>query len=534
MTAIAPGKLLGRQQPRVFRIPSSATDSLVEDALTLWELTGRELDPWQETTCEALFAVDALGNWAASEVGLLVSRQQGKGEVLQVYDLAHLFLWPKPNGERKIIVHTAHEFATVDMHYLKLKDRFLGSPWMRRQLKGGGVRHARGISGISTGMGRRVFELENGNLLILQSRTGGAGIGFTADVLVIDEAQHSPSETMEALLFTQDGVANTQVFYTGTVPTETQDGAHFEAVRDRGRHGGYPRTAWVEFSPDGSDDPDTAATIRMDDRDVWAQSSPALGRRTTEADIADKYEAFKDTNPDAFIKQRLSIWPNKRPEVERAANDLDLRKWNNNVVDLRVGDGLALAVSLGRGGGYSSICAAWRAPDDRILVEHLDTRAKTLWVPARLQELSRQHKSSLIVLDERNAAPIMTDLEKAGIKPFKMNTGEVGAAFELFIESVNAGDVIHPDQNELTLSLKHAVPRTMGRGLSTWEQGTSTEPVTLTQAATLAVWGLKKDEARPKAHKHVPITPGVLGGDLDAADGYTLTTSTSALDFLRR
>ena len=73
----------------------------------------------------------------------------------------------------------------------------------------------------------------------------------------------------------------------------------------------------------------------------------------------------------------------------------------------------------------------------------------------------------------------------------------------------------------------------MGRGLSTWEQGTSTEPVTLTQAVTLALWGLKKDEARPKANSHVPITPGVLGGDTDATDGYTLTTSTSALDFLR-
>lgn len=534
MTAIAPGRLMGRQEPRVLTVPRSAVDSRVEDALTLWELTGRELDPWQEDSCEPLFAVDALGNWAATEAGILVSRQQGKGEILQVYDLAHLYLWPKPNGEPKIIVHTAHEFATVDMHYKKLKARILSSPWMRRQLKGGGVQTARGFAGISTGMGRRIFELENGDLLILQSRTGGAGIGFTADVLVIDEAQHSPAETMEALLFTQDGVANTQVLYTGTVPTETQDGAHFEALRDRGRHGGYPRTVWVEFSPDGSDDPDTAAAIRIDDPEVWAQSSPALGRRTTLADIQDKYEAFKDTNPDAFIKQRLSIWPNPRPEVERAANDLDLRAWNNNTTDLRAGAGLVLAVALGRGGGYSSIGAAWRAPDGRILVEHMDTRAKTLWVPARLKELAGQHKSSLIVVDERNAAPIMTDLEKNGLKPFKMNTGEVGAAYELFIESVNAGDVIHPDQNELTLSLKHAVPRTMGRGLSTWEQGTSTEPVTLTQAVTLALWGLKKDEARPKAHSHVPITPGVLGGDTDSSDGYTLTTTTSALDFLRR
>lgn len=525
---------MGRQTPRVMNMPTTAVDTLIEDALTLWELTGRQLDPWQETSCEPLFAVDALGNWAASEVGLLVSRQQGKGEVLQVYDLAHLYLWPKPNGEPKIIVHTAHEFATVDMHYRKLKARITGSPWMRRQLKGGGVKTTKGFTGISTGMGRRIFELENGNLLILQSRTGGAGIGFTADIIVIDEAQHSPAETMEALLFTQDGVANTQVFYTGTVPTITQDGAHFEALRDRGRRGGYPRTAWTEFTPDGSDDPDTAAAIRMDDREVWAQSSPALGRRTTEADIQSKYDAFKNTNPDAFIKQRLSIWPNPRPEVERAANELDLRTWNNNTTDLRLGAGAVLAVALGRGGGYSSIGGAWRAPDGRILVEHLATAARTLWVPAKLDELRKTLKASLIILDERNAAPLLTDLDKKGLKPFKMNTGEVGGAHELFVESVNAGLVIHPPQDELTLSLKHAVPRSMGRGLNTWEQGTSTEPVTLTQAVTFALWGLKKHEAR-RTSTHVPVAPAVLGDSTrDTNDDYTLTGSMSSLDFLRR
>ena len=84
--------VLGRQEPRVLTLPPSAVDSRVEDALALWDLTGRSLDPWQEIVCEALFAVDENGEWAASESGLLVSRQQGKGEVLQVFDLAPVFV----------------------------------------------------------------------------------------------------------------------------------------------------------------------------------------------------------------------------------------------------------------------------------------------------------------------------------------------------------------------------------------------------------------------------------------------------------
>lgn len=500
--------LRGRQEPRVLTLPASASGSLVDDALALWDLTGRSLDPWQELTCEGIFAVTDDGSWAGSEAGVLVSRQQGKGEVLQVYDLAHLFLWPKA-GEPKVILHTAHEFATVDAHYRKLKRRILTTPWLRRQLKGAGVESARGVAGISTGMGKRIFELANGNMLVLQTRTGSAGVGLTVDVLVVDEAQESPAETMDALLFTQDAVTNSQVLYCGTVPTETQDGAHFETVRDRGRAGTFPRTVWVEFSPDGSDDPEVASTIRSDDREVWAQSSPALGYRTTEADIEDKLESIGRTNPESFRRQRLSIWPNRRPEVAEALNDADLAKWSAGACGMRVGVGATLSVSLGRGGGYSSLGAAWRMDDGRILVQHMATQAGTLWVADRLKELRDDLRASAVVLDERNCMPILTDLEKRRIPVRRMTTMEVGGARELFVELVNAGLVAHPEQDELTTSLKHATTRPMGASrLLTWEQSNPLEPVTQVQAVTLALWGLKRREAQPQSA--APIVPAFL------------------------
>lgn len=512
-----PVKLLGRQAPRLLTVPASAVGSKVDEALALWSLTGRTLDPWQETTLEALLSCDAEGQWAASEAGLVVSRQQGKGEVLQAYDLAHLFLWPKPDGEPKTILHTAHEFATADAHYDKIKRRIMGTPWMRRQLKGGGVETARGVSGINTGMGRRVFELKNGNKLVIGTRTGSAGVGLTVDVLVVDEAQEAPAETMEAVLFTQDGVANTQVLYTGTVPMEHQSGDHFEGVRDRGRAGTYPRTVWVEFSPDGSDDPDLAAAIKMDDREVWAQSSPALGRRTTEADVEDKYNTFvvgSNPNPDAFIKQRLSIWPNRRPDVEQSPNDIDLRLWLSETatVEDRVTVGAVLSVVLGRGGGYSSIGGGMRVADGRILVQHMDTRAGTLWVPSALKEMRKLYRSPLIVLDERNCAPILSDLERARLPFLKMNTNEVGAAQSLFVELVNGGQVVHPDQDEVTISIRNATTRRMGlSGLATWDQSNPLEPVTPLQAITFALWAVKKREARPGSTSSQ--VPAFLGDD---------------------
>ena len=48
-------------------------------------------DPWQAAALDSIMSVDEVGRWAATEFGLLVSRQQGKGNVLLDYGLAHLF-----------------------------------------------------------------------------------------------------------------------------------------------------------------------------------------------------------------------------------------------------------------------------------------------------------------------------------------------------------------------------------------------------------------------------------------------------------
>lgn len=69
------------------------------------DAAGYDLDDWQ-----SWFLTQALGTlpdatWAATDVGLVVSRQNGKGTVLEVRELGGLFVL----GE-ELIIHTAHEF----------------------------------------------------------------------------------------------------------------------------------------------------------------------------------------------------------------------------------------------------------------------------------------------------------------------------------------------------------------------------------------------------------------------------------------
>lgn len=498
---------------------------MIDDVLDICDLANIRCDPWQDGALEATSSIDAEGQWAATEFGILVSRQQGKGNILLPYELAHLFLWPREDGAPKLIGHTAHEGATAREAFRRARRAILASPILRAELVGGGRQTAQGVTGISTGNGNWAIELKNGNRLIFFTRTGSAGVGISFDVLIVDEAQHSPLTILEALLPTTDASPNKQVLFTGTVPKEDQDGEYFEGLRDRGRLGGFERTGWIEHTPVGSDDPDTAAKIDLGDPQVWREGNPGLGIRLAWKTVQDDWDRMGQTNPDAFSRQRISIWPSRKATEVEKLSELDLDAWKHQAdEDAAVsGDGVVLALALGRGGGYGTIGAAVRSDAESIAVEHLHTDTGTMWIAKKLKQLKAEHGNALVVLDAKNAAAVISSLDREGVKYLAMNLDEIAAAHALFIEHVNAGLVPHRKQDEVTKSLELATTRNIGRAGVTWEQSDPTKPVSMAQAVTWALWGILKSEASPI--KRTPPQPKaavltrdtVAGNDLDLA-----------------
>lgn len=517
---------LGLQEPRVRALPLSRTDTLVDDILDICDLASIECDPWQEGALEAIASIDDDGQWAATEFGILVSRQQGKGNILLPYELAHLYLWPREDGAPKLIGHTAHEGPTAREAFRRARRIILASPILRAQLVGGGKQTAQGITGISTGNGNMAIELKNGNRLVFFTRTGAAGVGVSFDVLIIDEAQHSPLTILEALLPASDASPNLQVLFTGTVPKEDQDGEYFEGLRDRGRSGGMDRTGWIEHTPVGSDDPDTAAKINLGDPQVWREGNPGLGIRLAWKTVQDAWDRMGQTNPEAFARQRLSIWPARKAEAATKLSELDLEVWKRHgAADAGVaGDGVVLSLALGRGGGYGTIGAAVRVDSDHIAVEHIWTESGTRWIAPKLKELKAKFGNALVVLDSKNAAAVIGALDAAGIKYLVMNLDEIAAAHTLFIEHVNAGLVPHRPQDEVTESLRLATTRNIGRAGVTWEQSDPTKPVSMAQAITWALWGVLKSEASPKKPTPPPPAARVIKRDGRARDEVNLAT----------
>lgn len=494
--------LSGSQRPRLESRPESV-GSHGDHVLRFLQACGLTLDEWQAYVIGGVFDVGPDQTWAATEFGALISRQNGKGEILVGYDLAHLFLFPRPDNRRKTILHTAHEMKTAIDGFQRLVGVIEANPKLMARVSN--IYTANGQEGI-------VLRKRPGQLLADRirfiARSKSSGRGFTADVVVYDEAQELSLQAQRALTYTQSQVQNRQELFTGTVPEEgVNDCEVWRGVRDRGRSGRGKRTGWMEWTPEGSEDPERVDDIDLGDPQVWADSNPSLGIRMPIQSVVDQYERAMETDPDGFARERLSIWPNPRPVEAVSLSDLDLEVWKRHArEDAGVaGDGIVLSLALTRGGSAGTIGKAVRVDSDSIAVEHHWSQAGTMWIAPMLKELKAELGNPTLVLDAKNAAPVISALDAAGIKYLVMNLDEIAAAHALFVEWVNAGMVPHRDQPEVTKSLEFATTRNIGRAGMTWEQSDPTKPITIAQAVTWALWGVLKSEASPV--KPVPPPP---------------------------
>ena len=482
--------LLGAQRPRLEHRPA-AVASFGDLAVDFVSAAGMRLDDWQEYALWALHDVDDRDRWAASEAGLLVSRQQGKTEILVAFDLCRLFLFPMPDLRRRTVLHTAHEVKTATESFEALKAIIESQPRLEAM-----VQHIYSANGKEAIVLKKRRGQRLGDRVRFVARSKGSGRGFAAADIVYDEAQYLTPQQRSALSYTTTTIPNRQQLLFGTVP-EDGEGEVFEGIRDRGRSGTSPRTLWMEWSPEGAEDPDKAPLIDLTDRRVWQQALPALGTpRVEESTIAEQVE--QATDRDELLRERFSVWPNRREESEISLSDLDITVWGDTLLDELPDERVsAIAIALHRGGAFASVSVGMRLADGRLAFEHRRTERFTMWVADFVAELKQTHPDALVVLDAKNAAGILTDLDRLKVKYMPMNLGEIAGAHARFVEQWNSARIAHRPQLEVRDSLRYATTRPIGQAGVTWEASDASKPITQAQSVTWAVWGVEKLEASP-------------------------------------
>jgi len=463
-TLAAPlGVPLGDQRPRICSVPGSVS-SEGDRVADLADAAGLHLDDWERWVLDQGLGRGLDGMWSAFEVALIVSRQNGKGAILEALELAALFL---KDFEVDLILHSAHEFKTAAEAFRRILGRIESNPLFTRRVKQ--VHLQRGAESV---------ELRDGKRLRFIARSSGSGRGFSADLVILDEAYNLGDDQMAALLPTLSARPNPQIWYTSTagVPTSVQLGR----VRERGLTGTDRSLAFLEWSVD-PDDFDPADPV------CWAQANPGLGIRITPEYVERERAAL---GPDEFARERLGVglYPT---DLADAWQVISREAWSA-LADVRsvAEDPVAFAADAMPGGSHAAISVAGRRSDGLLHVEVVDHKPGTAWVVPRLVELVRKHDPCAVVVDPTGqAGSLIGPLEQAGIEVLLPSARDAGQACGQFFQAVtDAAEIRHRGDPALMSALGGAQTRPLSDAWA-WARRSAAVDISPLVAVTLAAWG---------------------------------------------
>jgi hypothetical protein len=412
------------------------------DVAALAATAGLQLDPWQRRVLDGALGERGDGKWSAFEVGLIVSRQNGKGAILEALELAALFLFE----DERLILHSAHEFKTCREAFLRFKGLIDGSPDLRKRVKRMPESH-----------GEEACELVNGKRLRFIARSKQSGRGFAAQRIILDEAQNLSLESMAALLPAMSAQPNPQVWYAATpgdylvAPCE-----QLARVRRRGMRGVDPSLAFFEWSVPHDDD--RTFEFAMDDPKGWAVANPALGIRISHEQVGNELRSI----PTKFAIERLGVgnWP-----FEQTGEQIIPAETWRSLLDAgsQVLEPVAFAVDMTPERSRVSVAVAGVRADGRTHVELTEHRGGTRWVKDELLRLQSEHDSLGFWFDKRSpAGSMMGELQDAGVEVRELSTGDVVKACGSFVDAASEDRLRHIGQGPLDAALAAAQKRKVG------------------------------------------------------------------------
>ena len=430
---------------------------------------GITLDPEQRLVLDTILAERADGRWAAFETAVICSRQNLKTFVFQVVALADLFLFGA-----ELIVWTAHLFPTTMEAFRAVKAPLEAYDHLRRRVRR-----------ISEANGEEGIELVDGRRLLFKARTKSGGRGLTGDRVILDEAFALGASEMGSLLPTLSARPNPQVVYGSSAGLLTSE--VLRGVRDRGRAGGDPTLAYIEWcAPTGGcvsercDHRVGADGCVLDDVEAWRQANPALGRRISVDHIAAERRALP---PAEFARERLGWWED--PDKAGAALPLDAwlqcRDRASQAADIR-----AFAFDVAPDSSWSAIAVAGVRADGLAHVEVVDYRPGTDWLASRLLELVDRYGVGVAMDGKGPGAALLDELADAGVTPTLMGTGEIAQACGGLVDRLVRRSLRHLAQPELDTAVRGAVRRQFNDAWM-WSRRQSPVEISPLVAVTLAL-----------------------------------------------
>lgn len=352
--------------------PHVASDGDLAEQMGVQQL-GFDPDPGQRLFLDAVFAVNEDGLPACFEVAVIAPRQNLKTAALQEAACTWLFA-----EGRELIIWTAHLYDTAQKAFESMKQRIDRCPDLKAQCKWPPP----------SAHGAEAIVLKTGERIEFHARSTGGGRGLTGDKVILDEAFALKATEVGAVLPTmatkvQDGAQVVYASSAGLLQSEVLRG-----IRDRGRAGGDPQLAWLEWcapwEPCDSDRCTHAVGsdgCALDRPHLWAAANPAMAAGRITEDAIRKFRGAMP--PSEFAREFLGWWDD--PPNLGGAFDMDV--WAT-LADPSAERGRAsFGVAVAPDRSWAAIGAAWVRPDGLEQVELVDYRPTTAWVRQRLADL---------------------------------------------------------------------------------------------------------------------------------------------------
>lgn len=444
-------------------------------------------------------AEDEDGNWICFEVACIVSRQNGKGSILEARVIAGMLLF----GER-MILWSAHETKTAFEAFKRCEELFTSDPELKKLVKT--IHRSNGNEGI---------ELKNGSRLRFVARTKGSGRGFSADLVILDEAYALTAEQMAALIPTLSSRPNPQIWYTSSPPLDGLTGDHLFNLRKRAKVGD-DALCWYDWGLESHGDwteldlsilEDMTASEReaiLGDEEVWALTNPAMNIRIASTFIGKERNTMPWLD---FARERCGIWPK---QVKEGAGVIDVDQWTlkgvtahhikQKAIEPHAGTIFALDINPAR--TMSALWAITAQPEGPIYLSCVAYAPGTDWVVPRLVQIRDTRSPLAIVLDVKGpAGSLMLDLEDEGFhlpkdkdRPRRGELAipaaqEVAAAFGLFVDLFRQGLIFHAGDEPLDRAVATAETRSLVGGTA-WDRGKGGADISPLVASTIGVWAM--------------------------------------------
>ena len=451
--------LQGVAEPRIWT-PSPDLPSYGIDFMEFCESIGYELLPWQKWLSHEICKVDEFDRWHFKEVGVIISRQNGKSTFMQL-----MILWRMFALGQKLQVHTAHKLTTSSEIFWKIDDVIQS--------------HASLIEHFTKKYetkGSQEIKLKGGQRYLVRANNSAARGIAAPDTIYLDEVrEYKDDEIWSSLRYTQMASANPQALIFSNAGD--QHSIVLNRLRERGlaaAAGAQDRIGWFEWSAEPGCD------IR--DRKAWAQANPSLGHTIS----VENLETAMSDDESIVRTELLCQW------VSVVNPAISPSNWAAGAKpDLKLGkeQDTWMAIDLSPDRREAALIAAQQNGDE-INVVLLQTWTNPVNLDAKqiandIATWYRKYPTQTIAYSRQTSGAIAALLLPAGISTTPIDGALYGQACDEMLSAITSGRLHHPDQDEFNRQVLSAVKLPFKDG--GWYLGRKVSNATICAAVAMAM-----------------------------------------------